>query len=239
MTETDNIGNLQKKLLHKFENTELLQEALTHPSYSADKQTPIPHNQRLEFLGDAVLQIVITEMLFNEHPQHPEGVLSKARSVLTNEDALENLARKIDLGKYLRLGKGEEQSGGRDRKSNLADAMEAVLGALYLETELDKPRRFLNQYFRDLVKNPQILLQQENPKGALQELSQEKFKEAPDYHTVEVTGPEHEPEFVIEVSIGSRVLAREQGESRKQAEKNAAAKALQILTEETDTAVNR
>lgn len=226
-----NIGDLENRLKYSFRNRKILQTALTHPSYSAEKTALVTHNQRLEFLGDAVLQIVVTEMLFKQFPEHSEGVLSKARSALTNEDALEQLANQIQLGDFLRLGKGEEQSGGRERKSNLADAMEAVLGAMYVEDGLDAAREFLQEHLQSLIETPQSLLKYENPKGTLQEFTQEKCKDIPEYRTLEVTGPEHAPEFAVQVVLGGRVLATARAETRKKAEKKAACHALESLNE--------
>ena len=229
-----NISELEDRLKYSFRNRKILQTALTHPSYSAEKSGRITHNQRLEFLGDAVLQIVVTEMLFQQFPEHPEGVLSKARSALTNEDALEQLAKQIQLGDFLRLGKGEEQSGGRERKSNLADAMEAVLGAMYVEDGLDSSREFLQEHLQPLIQSPQYLLKYENPKGALQEFTQENCRDIPEYRTLEVTGPEHAPEFAVQVVLGEQVLATARAESRKKAEKKAACQALENLNEKNE-----
>ena len=229
-----NISDLEERLKYSFRNRKILQTALTHPSYPAEKDQRITHNQRLEFLGDAVLQIVVTEILFQQFPEHPEGVLSKARSALTNEDALEQLANQIQLGDFLRLGKGEEQSGGRERKSNLADAMEAVLGAMYVEDGLNSPREFLQEHLQPLIQSPQSLLKYENPKGALQEFTQEKCNDIPEYHTLDVTGPEHAPEFSVQVVLGGEILATARAETRKKAEKKAACQALEHLNNEDD-----
>ena len=224
----------EERLGYEFEEKELLKRALTHPSYAAEQRPPILHNQRLEFFGDAVLQIVVTELLFYAHPNLQEGVLSKLRSALTNEDALVELAKDIRLGEYLFLGKGEEQSGGRERKSNLADAMEAVLGAMYLDGGPGAAHAFLKHHIGHVIHKPQALLKTENPKGALQEFTQQLYQEAPFYDVVNVTGPEHAPEFEVTVSIGGEVVARATANSRKQAEKDAALKALSELTEHGD-----
>ncbi|MFO7821743.1 MAG: ribonuclease III [Lentisphaeria bacterium] len=225
------LHELEDKLGYRFSNLDLLKRALTHPSYAAERRSSPAHNQRLEFFGDAVLQIVVTELLFYAHPDLQEGALSKLRSAVTNEDALVHFAHDIELGKYLFLGKGEEQSGGRDRISNLADAMEAVLGALYLDGGMKVVKRFLNRQIDHIISKPQVLLRTENPKGALQELAQHMYQKAPEYEVVKVTGPEHAPEFEVTVALDNETVARATARSRKKAEKNAAFKALEELTE--------
>ena len=226
------LRELEDKLGHEFQDAQLLKRALTHPSYAAEQRPSPMHNQRLEFFGDAVLQIVITELLFYAHPDLQEGVLSKMRSALTNEDALVGFAVDINLGRYLLLGKGEENSGGRDRKSNLADAMEAVLGALYLDGGMEVVKQFLRCHIGHVIHKPQSLLKTENPKGALQEFAQHFYREAPTYKVVKVTGPEHAPEFEVTVAIAGETVARASSHSRKNAEKEAARKALDELTEQ-------
>jgi ribonuclease-3 len=230
------LAQLEEIIGYRFRRKELLVEALTHPSFTAENQSQTPHNQRLEFLGDAVLQHAITELLFYAHPQLQEGNLSKIRSALTKDRALVSSARLLGLGQYLRLGRGEEQSGGRDRDSNLADVFEAVIGALYLDGGLEPTTRLLQTLVGELIQNPWRLLETENPKGTLQEYAQEKFQTAPTYEVVRVTGPEHEPEFEVTVAINDQELARARAGSRKKAEKKAALAALHQLTGEADDA---
>ncbi len=229
---SDNQMELQERLMHHFANPELLRKALTHPSFAAEQKHPTLHNQRLEFLGDAVMQHVITELVFFEYPDYQEGALSKIRSALTNERALVGRARELDLGQFLLLGNGEEQSGGRERDSNLADAFEAVLGAMYLDGGLEIVTAFLRRLNLKFLKDPESLLEAENPKGALQELAQERFNTAPQYTLVSKSGPEHQPQFEIEVTIDQVSYGRAVSSSRKGAEKEAAVLALhQLMTD--------
>lgn len=218
-------------LHYKFNDSGLLREALTHPSYSAEQRHPPAHNQRLEFLGDAVLQHAVTVRLFHGHPELSEGALSRVRSALTNEEALVGLAKSLDLGSCLLLGRGEEQSGGRDRDSVLADAMEAVVAAIYLDGGMAPVDALLERHFHNAFLDPIPLLETENPKGALQELAQERFQAAPSYEVLNITGPEHEPVFEVRVLLNNQVLARAEDRSRKSAEKQAAHLALQKLHE--------
>ena len=158
-------ATLQAALQYTFRDEALLTTALTHPSFSAEQDPPVPDNQRLEFLGDAVLQLSLTDLLFRAHPSLAEGELTKIRSALTNARALARIARELDLGAFLRLGKGEERSGGRARPSNLSDAFEAVLGAIYMDSGFDAARSFCARVYVDALEEPRTLLVTENPKA--------------------------------------------------------------------------
>ena len=222
-------ANLLETLQVAFDDPALLVAALTHPSFSAEQDPPVPDNQRLEFLGDAVLQLSLTDLLFRAHPSLAEGELTKIRSALTNARTLARKAREIDLGPLLRLGNGEERSGGRARPSNLSDAFEAVLGAVYMDSGYEAVRALCARLYAGALEEPRVLLVSENPKGALQELTQEVHGVTPDYETLHVSGPEHRPEFEVRVTVAGRELASARAGNRKAAEKEAATLALQRL----------
>ena len=219
---------LEERIEYKFRNSLLLAEALTHPSLGHEAQRYHFDYQRLEFLGDAVLQLVITEYLFSHFQAEAEGQLTKLRSRLVSRDALKTHAATLDLGRYILMGRGEEASGGRERTSTLADAFEALIGALYLDGGLDVAKNFiLTQTRGDLVR-----LTEEptdfNPKGDLQELLQSISPRSPIYELVSQSGPEHEKTFVSEVVWEGIVLGEGTGRSKKQAETAAALEALQL-----------
>ena len=230
----DETYQLQHRLGYTFERTELLLRALTHPSLPAEQKEPEPDNQRLEFLGDAVLQLLLSDLVYHNCGAFPEGRLTKVRSALANEQALASLARKLRLGEGLRLGNGEERSGGRERNSNLADACEAVMGAVYLDGGLESAVRVFGPHFRQHLADAEILLRSENPKGALQELTQSRYQTTPLYEVVKVTGPEHEPEYQVKVCVAEEELGLAVGASRKAAEKHAARLALKKLRDRFD-----
>ena len=219
---------LEERIEYKFRNSLLLAEALTHPSLGHEAQRYHFDYQRLEFLGDAVLQLVITEYLFCHFQAEAEGQLTKLRSRLVSRDALRTHAAALDLGRYILLGRGEEASGGRERTSTLADAFEALIGALYLDGGLEVARNFiLTQTRGDLAKLAEEPVDF-NPKGDLQELLQSISPRSPLYELVSQSGPEHEKTFVSEVVWEGIVLGEGTGRSKKQAETAAALEALQL-----------
>src|SRR5438270_802266 len=189
---------LEERIGYKFRNPLLLAEALTHPSLGHETQQRHFDNQRLEFLGDAILQLVITEYLFGHFGDQPEGQLTKLRSRLVSRDALKAHAADLDLGQFLLIGRGEEASGGRARVSTLADAFEALLGAIYLDGGLEKTRKFIlaqaHQDLAQLAEEPVDI----NPKGYLQELLQSMSPRSPVYEPLAQTGPEHDDRFVVQ-----------------------------------------
>jgi len=221
-TENANFTPLEERIGYKFRNPLLLAEALTHPSLRHETQRHHFDNQRLEFLGDAVLQLVITEHLYGHFTGEAEGKLTKLRSRLVSREALTVHAAKMDLGRYLMMGRGEEASGGRTRNSTLADAFEALLGAIYLDSDLATVRQFiLEQAHADLaqvVQEPVDI----NPKGQLQELLQSISPRSPAYEVVSQTGPEHEKTFVVRAVWEGMALGEGTGRSKKQAETAAA-----------------
>ena len=228
---TYSLCKLESFLGYSFRDRSLLLEALIHPSFPPENADSPPHYQRLEFLGDAVLQLVVTRFLFDTHPARQEGDLSKLRAAVCKERALARMAKTIGLGAHLRLGKGEERSGGRERASILADAFEAVLGAVYLDGGLEPVEAFLKQHLAGMFPAAEEILQHENAKGNLQELTQRLYGCRPAYHTVAVEGPDHAPRFQVEVRLNDTLVATGEGSTRKAAESRAAGNAMEMLRE--------
>jgi len=227
------VSPLEERIGYKFRNSLLLADALTHPSLRHESQRKEFDNQRLEFLGDAILQLVITEYLYANFRSEPEGQLTKLRSRLVSRDILKRHALALDLGRYLLMGRGEEASGGRSRTSTLADAFEALIGAVYLDSDLNKARKFiLTQAQPDLEQLAQEPVDI-NPKGNLQELLQSISPSSPVYKVLSQTGPEHAKTFVVEVIWEGIALGQGQGNSKKQAETAAAEEAFQARRWET------
>ena len=221
---------LEQVIGHAFKNPVLLVAALTHPSLTHEKGQANHHNnQRLEFLGDAVLQLLLTDRIYRLHPDLPEGKLTQIRAHLANRHSLHQRARAIALGQYLMLGKGEESSGGRERLSNLADAFEALLGAVYLDGGVRAARAFVHRQFAGEFTQLKKTAPQPNPKGHLQELLQARSPASPVYHVVHEDGPDHNKFFETVVEWEGREIGRGRGSSKKQAEAAAAAAALQTL----------
>jgi ribonuclease-3 len=221
------LERLQKVSGHQFKNRELLLEAITHPSLSHEQANQNqPHNQRLEFLGDAVLQLLLTDHIYEQHPTLPEGQLTQLRAHLANRHSLFRRAKAIELGKHLLLGKGEENSGGRDRLSNLADAYEALIAAIYLDGGIRAARKFIASQFKDEFKTLKQAAPRQNPKGLLQELLQAHSTANPHYRMVHETGPDHHKHFETVVEWHGREIGRGQGTSKKLAEAAAAENAL-------------
>jgi ribonuclease-3 len=217
---------------YNFRNADLLRLALTHPSVAHESGVASEHNQRLEFLGDAVLQLVLTQKLYEQFPAFDEGSLTKARAKLVNRKTLAEHALSINLGAHLILSRGEETSGGRERASALADAFESLLGAIFLDGGFNSAREFILREFTDdfgeLGESSGI----ENPKGELQEFLQSKSPNAPEYKTVSATGPDHDRVFECVVLHEEKELAHGSGKSKKAAESEAALAALKKLREE-------
>ena len=219
---------LEERIGYKFRNSLLLAEALTHPSLGHEAQRYHFDYQRLEFLGDAVLQLIITEYLFRHFRAEAEGQLTKLRSRLVSREALRTHAAGLDLGRYILMGRGEESSGGRSRTSTLADAFEALIGAIYLDGGLEAAKEFiLTQTRGDLAQLAETPVDI-NPKGQLQELLQSISPRSPVYELVSQSGPEHEKTFVSQVIWEGIVLGQGGGRSKKQAETAAALEAMQL-----------
>jgi ribonuclease-3 len=217
---------LEQRIGYKFRNSLLLAEALTHPSLGHETQRHHFDNQRLEFLGDAVLQLIFTEHLFRLFPHFSEGQLTKLRSRLVSREGLKIHAINIGLGTFLMMGRGEEASGGRQRASILADAFEALVGAMYLDSNLDVVRQFILDEAQEDIQRLALQPLEVNPKGQLQELLQAISPKSPFYEIVSQTGPEHQKRFVAKVIWEGVELGSGQGLSKKQAETAAALSAL-------------
>ncbi len=220
------MNSIEGLLGYKFRNSLLLAEALTHPSLAYETQRPHFDNQRLEFLGDAVLQLVLTEHLYKLFPGFAEGDLTKMRARLVSKEALAAFSKTWELGEYVLLGKGEESSGGRNRSSTLADAFEAVIGAVYLDGGFEAAQIVVLNSAESEIRRVIAAPEEKNPKGKLQELLQSIEPVSPYYKLVEETGPDHAKEFQVDVMWEDRVLARGSGKNKKEAETAAAVSAL-------------
>lgn len=224
---------LERVLGVRFKDPSLRQMALTHRSYAFEHETQL-NNERLEFLGDAVLGIVVTDVAFREFPEMPEGELAKLRAAIVNMGALADVARDLGIGRFVLLGKGEEGSGGRDKSSILADALEALLGAIYLDRGLDAVRKLIVRVFR-----PRMIAYVRGEGGRdyktiLQELASADLRSLPEYRISE-RGPDHQKEFTATVLVGGRELGRGEGSTKKEAEQKAAEAAWRVLSAESET----
>ena len=207
---------------YKFKNPELLEIALTHTSYANESRTPVKHNERLEFLGDSVLSVVVADYLFHQSGR-PEGELTRMRASLVSEDALFQFAQEIQLGEYLRLGHGEDLGGGRSRPSVVSDAFEAVIAALYLDGGMEAARNFILPFITE-GKHAEA-----DYKTRLQEIVQQNPEEKLSYVVEQESGPDHDKHFVVAVRFNSDKVARGEGRSKKVAEQHAAREALKLL----------
>ena len=228
--------DFQKRLGYKFRDVDLLRLALTHPSVAHEQGVPMQHNQRLEFLGDAVLQLVLTHELYEKFPAFGEGPLTKARAKMVNRRTLAEHGRVINIGECLILSRGEEMHGGRERSSAIADAFEALLGAIFLDGGYAAAREFILDQFQFTFGELAVIPILENPKGELQELLQTASSEAPRYHAVSATGPDHDRIFECTVHHNGVELARGHGKSKKAAESEAALAALKMLKKKKEMA---
>ncbi len=238
MTPSDN-SLLQAEIQYQFRDISLLVLALTHPSVAHEQGRAVQHNQRLEFLGDAVLGLVLTRELYEKFPDVSEGPLTKARAQMINRRTLADQARQISLQNYLILSRGEEANLGRNRASALADGFEALIGAVFLDGGFEEARGFVLRSFRRAFGELTDIPTLDNPKGELQEILQAKSPEAPQYEMVRATGPDHDRDFECVVSHLGVELGRGIGKSKKAAESEAAIAALKKLrpTPETESAV--
>jgi ribonuclease-3 len=216
---------LQKELGYSFKDPALLLRSLTHVSY--DRQKSEGHNEVLEFLGDAVLDLAVSDLLIRRNPDKPEGALSKMRAALVNSVVLAEKANRVGLAPLLRIGKGEELSGGRAKPSILAGAFEALLGGIYRDGGYEAARRVIERHFGADIGAEK--LGQQDYKTRLQEISQMLFHAPPLYRVVSESGPDHEKYFITEITVGGKVLGTGEGRSKKQAEQQAARKALHEL----------
>ena len=218
---------LEARIGYRFRDASFLETALTHPSYGGDHH--LPDNQRLEFLGDAVLELAISRALYEKHPKMPEGGLSRLRSALVREETLAEAARRYELGREIRLSVGEERTGGRSKPSLLADAMEAVIAAVYLDGGIEAAFALVERTI-DLngIGDEEVYFAMD-AKTRLQELLQ-KDGHAPEYEIVAVQGPPHAPVFTSRVCVEGRLLGEGKGHTKRQAQQAAAARAIETLS---------
>jgi ribonuclease III len=224
-----NLDVLQDCLGYRFSDVELLRLALTHPSVAHEQGSSMQHNQRLEFLGDAVLQLVLTRELYEKFPTVDEGPLTKARAQMVNRRSLAEQGRRLGLGAHLIMSRGEELNGGRERPSALADAFEALLGAVFLDGGFESAQDFVLREFRNIFGELEVIPNLENPKGELQEKLQALSPEPLQYEQMSVSGPDHDRVFECAVYYRGQELGRGTGKSKKEAESKAALNALEAL----------
>ncbi len=223
---------LERILGYRFKDPELLCRALSHSSYTNEVKTVRESNERLEFLGDSVLSIIVAEYLFNHFQKFPEGELTKLRASLVCEKSLAAFARELELGRFLFLGKGEQQNGGRERPSILADAFEAVLAAMFLDGGMEIAKKHVLRFVEAELQNHTVEEAFHDYKTQLQEIIQRNPEEELVYVLTGEEGPDHDKRFTVEVRLNSNVIGKGIGHSKKQAEQYAARQALQLMGEE-------
>ncbi|MCK6380685.1 MAG: ribonuclease III [Leptospiraceae bacterium] len=221
--------NLANQLGIKFKDIFLLNRAFTHSSYSNETGKLWPDNERLEYLGDSVLGLITNEYLYKRFENYPEGKLAKIKGRVVSEGALTKISDKLSLSDYLLLGKGEKESGGGSRASNQANLVEALLGAIYLDQGLNTSKKFILNHIKDLVDNLEKIEAIKDYKTILQEYCQKKYRFVPSYELVSETGPDHDKEFRIHVSIKGVVSSEGIGKNKRKAEQNAAKNVLKQL----------
>lgn len=227
MAKIEELDQLQERLGYRFKNPDLLRDALTHKSFlNENRHLNIRDNERMEFLGDAVLDLVVSDLLYNKFPEMREGGLSKKRSSIVRESALYSIATDLGLGPNILMGKGELQSGGGEKSSLLADTFEAVVAAIYLDGEVGAARRFIDGIFTPLL---DIASGVKDYKSQFQELCQKDSLMAPNYKVINSSGPDHDKLFDVELEVGGKAISRGQGKSIKEAERQAAKEALREM----------
>jgi len=222
------LGKLEGRLGYRFRDRGLISQALTHPSFEHERAGGGDY-QRLEFLGDAVLGMVLAEALFRHFPEGDEGILSRSRAQMADQETLAQIARECGLGNFIRLGRGEEQSSGRNKDSILADVLEALIAAVYLDGGLDESRRLILRLFDENLTISESDLKINDPKSELQELLSSRRLAPPRYHLVEESGPPHDRHFRFQVLVGNDLAGEGEGRSKKIAQQAAATQALQHL----------
>lgn len=221
---------LEKIFKIKIEDSQIFQKALTHSSYTRENEIDnLVNYERLEFLGDAVLKLCVSDILFKKYPKYPEGELSKIRSIVVSDNTLAEVAEKIELGSLIIMGKQEEKTGGRERKSILACAFESILGAYYLDGKFTELFKFLEKALKPYIKEVDEHFENYNAKAILQEYTQGVNKKTPVYKIVEEKGPEHDKIFIVEVSYMDEVLATGSGKTKKEAQQEGAYNACKKL----------
>jgi ribonuclease-3 len=219
---------IKLKLNYSFKNIKLLKEAFTHPSFSMENKLTYS-NQRLEFLGDAVIELIVSKFLMNNLPKEQEGKLTKLRAVLVKKESLALIAKELNLNKFLKLSKGEIKADGGNQPSALCDLFEAIAGAMFLDSDYDTTEKYILPLFIRFFPKPEELLIETNPKGELQEITIKELNAIPVYNVINSSGPSHSPIFTVQVQINDKILATAEGNSKKVAEKNAAIIALKEM----------
>lgn len=223
---------LEKTIGYRFRRKKWLELALTHPSYRHENSDQLEDNQRLEYLGDAVLGLLAAHALYQRNPNATEGELSKLRSGITRDETLANIAETIDLGRHLRFGKGEAQNGGPSRKSNLADALEALLGAAWKDGGQRAAQKVFDNLFPAVINETSNTSGDLNPKGTLQEYTQQHSLPQPTYESIATEGPDHSPQHTIHVHVFDQIFSATAG-SKREAEQRAAEQALCSIQKES------
>lgn len=228
MKNTKKTKELEKAVGLTFKNGALLELAFIHRSYVNEVSGKKEHNERLEYLGDAVLELAVTDYLYHKFPSHPEGDLTNWRSALVKGKNLAKVAKKLGLGDYLRLSRGEELSGGREKAYILANTVEALIGAIYLDAGFDSARKFIMKHIVTML--DEIISQglDVDPKSRIQELAQEKLNLTPRYELISETGPDHDKQFVMGIYFDLTLVADGSGSSKQEAEQAAAANAMKV-----------
>lgn len=219
------LSDIQQRIAYHFKTPELLEQALTHKSY-ANENRLTDHNERMEFLGDAVLSLVVSEYLMNICPDSTEGNLSRIRAAVVSEPTLADVARRIGLGGYILLGRGEEQTGGRNKDSLLSDCLEALIASIYLDGGQKRATEFIISFFEQVIRKSCVTGGIVDYKTELQELCQERLKQLPKYRVVSESGPDHQKVFKVELLIDGQLHGSGSGKSKKEAEQRAAKEAL-------------
>lgn len=225
------IKKLEETIGYKFNNRELLNTALSHSSYANESKGARESNERLEFLGDSVLSVIVAEYLFKNYRNYPEGELTKLRAALVCEKSLAAFSREMNIGEYLMLGKGEAQNGGRERPSILADAFEALLAAIFLDGGMDVAKKHVMRFVEPEIKHHTVEEAFHDYKTQLQEIIQRNPEEELTYVLVSEEGPDHDKRFTVEVRLNSNVIGNGSAHSKKQAEQYAAKQALSLMGE--------
>jgi ribonuclease-3 len=225
------IERLAECIGYKFKNSELPMEALVHRSYFNEHPNDFGNNERLEFLGDAVLDLVMAQVLMERMPLSPEGELTQCRSALVNEESLAAIARNLNLGELIFLGKGEQKNNGRDKPSILSDVVEAIIGAVFMDSDFNMCRDVILSWFEPMLSDVVLGHRTGDTKTMLQENLQKKGFSAPSYAVVASTGPDHDKTFEVQIVLNGKTLASGVGKSKKEAEKQAAQNALDVMNE--------
>lgn len=223
------LKTLQNLLKVRFKNQALLRHALIHRSYVNEMNAKVQDNERLEYLGDSVLALVVNEYLYRNYQDYAEGSMAKIKSAAVSEETLARIGRKLNVGRFILMGAGEEKSGGRDRSSIIANTMEAIFGALYVDSGMRATRRCILSLLKSEIERIDQLTYLRDPKSTLQEFFQKKLKERPEYEVIEEVGPDHHKSFVVQLSVTGKEIERGYGSSKRKAEMDAAEKTLRKI----------